>query len=178
MMIGGVADGEESGGQGATVLTGGCACGAVRYRVTGAPIFVNNCHCRLCQRQTGSTSVVNAFFENEALALIEGALTEHVVTAGGGGDHTICRCARCGTAMWSFYPRLGRLGFGLRVGTLDDPGRLRPDAAIFVADRMPWVALPDDIPRFETTYNPADLLPPERFARLKAMIARRAAGEG
>lgn len=44
---------------------GGCGCGAVRYRVEGDPIFVNNCHCTQCQHQTGSTSVVNAFFESE-----------------------------------------------------------------------------------------------------------------
>jgi hypothetical protein len=80
--------------------------------------------------------------------------------------------------MWSFYPRLGRLGLGLRVGTLDDPGQLRPDAVIFVAHKMPWTALPADIPHFETTYNPAELLPPERFSRLKVLIERRAAGEG
>ena len=169
---------EQVGGQSADVMAGGCACGAVRYMVSGSPIFVNNCHCTLCQRQTGSTSVVNAFFESEAVTLTEGTLTEHVVKAGSGGDHTICRCERCGTALWSYYPRLGRLGLGLRVGTLDEPGRLRPDAVIFTADRMPWTALPDDIPHFETTYNPAELLPPERFARLKGMIARRAAGEG
>ena len=46
------------------IREGGCGCGHVRYRVEGEPIFVNNCHCRLCQRQTGSTSVVNAFFES------------------------------------------------------------------------------------------------------------------
>ncbi|MBT2187441.1 GFA family protein [Sphingobium sp. H33] len=159
-------------------MEGGCACGAVRYRLTAAPIFVNNCHCSLCQRQTGSTSVVNIFIEKEALVLLTGTLSEHVVKAGSGGDHSICRCAACGTAMWSYYPRLGRLGAGLRAGTLDDPGKVRPDAIIFVADKMPWAALPDDIPQFETTYNPAELLPPERFARLKALIDRRAAGEG
>jgi hypothetical protein len=47
------------------IREGGCACGAVRYRVSGEPINVNNCHCRQCQCQTGSTSVVNAFFEAE-----------------------------------------------------------------------------------------------------------------
>lgn len=161
-----------------TALEGGCACGAVRYRLTAAPIFVNNCHCTLCQRQTGSTSVVNAFVEGDAIEHLEGALSEHLVKTGSGGDQLICRCVACGTAMWSYYPRMGRLGAGLRVGTLDQSGTIRPDAVIFTGDKMPWTALPDDIPRFETTYNPAELLPPERFARLKALIERRAAGEG
>ena len=148
-------------------LEGGCACGAVRYELTAPPIFVNNCHCRLCQVQTGSTSVVNAFVEGEHLNQLSGETTRHIVKAGNGGDHAIVRCAECGTALWSFYPRLGELGAGFRAGTLDDPSALTPDAA--------WVALPEGIPTFETTYNPAELLPPERFARLKALIDRRAA---
>ncbi|MBO9624019.1 MAG: GFA family protein [Sphingomonas sp.] len=156
-------------------LEGGCACGAVRYRVDREPIFVNNCHCTLCQRQTGSTSVVNMFFETEAVTQLSGETTRHMVKAGSGGDHAIVRCSACGTAMWSVYPRLGELAVGIRAGTLDDPGAVTPDAAIFTADRMPWVTLPEDIPHFEKTYVPAELLPPERFARLQALIALRAA---
>jgi hypothetical protein len=160
------------------VREGGCGCGAVRYRVEGEPIFVNNCHCRLCQRQTGSTSVVNAFFESERVALLQGELTDHTVAAGSGGPHVIRRCAQCGTALWSHYPRLGTLGTGLRIGTLDNPGTWRPDAVIFTESKMPWVALPEGIPAFETTYNQFELLPPERVARLEVMIERRKAGEG
>ncbi|MEO6153095.1 MAG: GFA family protein [Croceibacterium sp.] len=159
------------------VHEGGCGCGYVRYRVEGEPIFVNNCHCRLCQQQTGSTSVVNAFFETERLTLVKGTLADHTVTTGSGGAHVIRRCTQCGTAVWSHYPRLGALGAGLRVGTLDEPGACTPDAVIFTTSKMPWVALPDDIPGFETTYNPFELLPPERSARLQALINRRAAGE-
>src|SRR5690348_5747563 len=123
-------------------LEGGCGCGAVRYRLTDQPIFVNNCHCRLCQRQTGSTSVVNAFVEADHLIQLSGETSRHVLKAGSGGDHVIVRCKACGTAMWSFYPRLGELGAGLRVGTLDDPSALAPDAVIFTESKMPWVALP------------------------------------
>jgi hypothetical protein len=153
-------------------MSGGCACGAVRYRVTAEPIFVNNCYCTLCQRQTGSTSVVNLFVESERLERLSGEAISHFVTAGSGGQHEIVRCAACGTALWSFYPRIGRLGAGVRVTTLDAPGRIRPDAAIFTADRLPWVTLPEGIPQFEQTYNPAELLPPERLARLRALVDR------
>ena len=156
-------------------LTGGCACGAVRYAVDADPIFVNNCHCSLCQKQTGSTSVVNLFVESIHLTHQSGDLTRHVVKAGSGGNHAIMRCASCGTALWSVYPRLGDLGVGIRAGTLDDPGAVTPDAAIFVADKMPWVTLPEGIPHFDAAYNPAELLPPERFARLKALIDLKAA---
>src|SRR6187399_1383660 len=119
-----------------TTRQGGCGCGHVRYQVEGEPIFVNNCHCRLCQQQTGSTSVVNAFFETERVTLLQGELRDHTVTAGGGGPHLIRRCAECGAALWSIYPRLGKLGTGLRVGTMDDPGAWRPDAVIFTESKM------------------------------------------
>jgi hypothetical protein len=161
-----------------TTAEGGCGCGAVRYRCEGEPIFVNNCHCTQCQHQTGSTSVVNAFFESERVRLVCGELTCHVVKAGSGGPHEIMRCATCGVALWSHYPRLGRLGLGLRVGTLDDPTDLQPDAVIFVSEAMPWVTLPAGIPAFERGYDFAQVLPPERVERMRGLMARRKADEG
>jgi len=161
-----------------TVREGGCGCGAVRYQVAGEPIFTNNCHCRLCQQQTGSTSVVNAFFEADRITLLQGELVDFGVVAGSGGAHIIRRCARCGSALWSKYPRLGKLGLGLRVGTLDDPGAFKPDAVIFTDSAMPWVAFPDDIPVFPGTYDFREVVPPERVARMMALMERRKAGEG
>lgn len=157
---------------------GGCGCGHVRYQVRGAPIFTNNCHCRLCQQQTGSTSVVNAFFEAERVELLAGSLAENTVKGGSGGPHVICRCGQCGSALWSYYPRLGRLGLGLRVGTLDDPGSITPDAVIFTESAMPWVAMPDEIPCFPRTYDYGEVIPAERMARMFALADRRKAGEG
>lgn len=153
-------------------LEGGCGCGAVRYRLNDEPIFVNNCHCHLCQRQTGTGSAVNAFIETDKLELLSGRLSENEFVAGSGGKHIVVRCADCGTPLWSHYPRLARKGAGVRVGTLDDPSAVRPDAAIFVADRPDWAPLPDGIPQFDAYYNAAELLPPERFERIKALIAK------
>ncbi|ALE17285.1 Gfa-like protein [Altererythrobacter epoxidivorans] len=158
------------------VREGECGCGQVRYRVTGEPIFVNNCHCRQCQQQTGGTSVVNAFYEDERLEILEGHLTEHVVTAGSGGPHTICRCDNCGVALWSYYPRLGRLGVGIRVGTMDEKDSLTPVAAIFVSEKMPWVTLPEGLPHFDKTYDYRELLDADKIARMDGMIERRKAG--
>jgi len=157
---------------------GGCGCGAVRYQVRGAPIFTNHCHCRNCQHQTGSIGAVNAFFEADRVELLSGELDECGTVAGSGGPHIICRCTACGSAVWSAYPRLGRLGLGVRVGTLDDPGAFVPDAVIFTAEAMPWVAYPPDIPSFAQTYNFRSLLPTDRVARMEALMARRQAGEG
>jgi hypothetical protein len=155
--------------------SGGCGCGALRYQVQGEPIFVNNCYCRQCQRQTGSTSVVNAFYEAERLSVVSGETRRDVFKAGSGGDHQVIRCAQCGTAMWSHYPRLGELGLGLRVGTLDEPNDFQPDAAIFTEEAMEWVTLPNGIPHFPRAYDPSQLLPEERFSRLRTLIQLRAA---
>ena len=47
------------------ILEGGCTCGSVRYRMTSQPMFVHCCHCRDCQRQTGSAFVLNALIETD-----------------------------------------------------------------------------------------------------------------
>ena len=157
---------------------GGCGCGQVRYRVRGEPIVVHNCHCRLCQQQTGSTSVVNAFVEAERIELLQGELREHVVAGGSGNPHTICRCAQCGTALWSHYARLGRLGAGLRAGTLDDPASVTPDVVIFTESKLPWVTLPEGIPAFAQYYDFREVLGEASIQRLTALAERRRAGEG
>jgi hypothetical protein len=163
---------------GETIREGGCACGGVRYRVRGEPIMVHNCHCRLCQKQTGSTSVVNAFIETDRIALVQGELTDHVVAGGSGNPHTIRRCKLCGTALWSHYARLGTLGAGIRAGTLDDPDSVTPDVVIFTESRMPWVALPEGIPTFEQFYDFNEVLSSDSMGRLAALAERRKAGEG
>jgi hypothetical protein len=154
---------------------GGCACGSLRYRAQGEPIFVNNCHCRLCQRQTGGTSVVNAFYESDRVEVLQGKLTEHVVKSGSGGDHTICRCAECGTAVFSYYPRVGRLGVGIRVGSFDDPTVFTPTAVVFAASRMPWVTLPEGVPAFDEYYDLREVYSPESLARIMALVERKKA---
>lgn len=153
-------------------IEGGCGCGAVRYRMLDQPIFVNNCHCRLCQKQTGTGSAVNAFIETARIEHLSGELTAHELRTGSGGVQTVFRCALCGTPVWSYYPRLGNTAAGVRVGTLDDPSAIQLDAAVFVADRPSWAPLPERVPSFEGTYKPADVLPAERFERLKGLLPK------
>jgi len=152
-------------------LEGGCGCGAVRYRLNDEPYIVHNCHCSLCQRQTGTGSAVNAFIETDRLEHLSGDLSEHKFTTGSGGTQIVVRCANCGTPLWSHYPRLGRRVAGVRVGTLDDPSATPPDVAIFVADKPGWAPLPEGVPRFDAFYNPADVYSEKSMVRLKALLA-------
>ena len=150
-----------------TRLEGGCACGAVRYRLNDEPISVNNCHCRLCQRQTGTGSALNANIEIDRLDHLSGSLSAHDLPTGSGGTQTIFRCAGCGTAVWSYYPRFGPLAAAVRVGTFDDPSALHVDAAIFVTSRLPWLS--PATPAFDGYYDPADVLPDHRLKRFRAL---------
>ena len=152
-------------------LEGRCGCGAVRYRLKDEPYIVHNCHCGLCQRQTGTGSAVNAFIEPDRVEHLSGELTEHEFKTGSGGTQIVIRCAKCGTPLWSHYPRLGRKVAGVRVGTLDDPSQTPPDVAIFVADKPAWAPIPEGIPQFEAFYNPAEVYSEKSLARLKAILA-------
>src|SRR6476659_679997 len=151
-------------------LEGGCGCGAVRYRLTDAPFIVHNCHCGLCQRQTGTGSAVNAFIESDRFEHLSGEIVEREFKTGSGATQLVVRCAQCGTAVWGFYPPLGRKVAAVRVGTLDDPSAAPPDVAIDVADKPSWASVPDGIPAFEEFYNPAEVYPPQSLARLKALF--------
>lgn len=152
-------------------MAGGCACGAVRYRLETAPMFVHCCHCRDCQRQTGSAFVINALIETDRITL-SGAAPETVpVPTESGRPHHIFRCPTCRTALWSDYGGRNALRF-VRVGTLDAPALLPPDVHIYVRSKLPWVRLPEDVPAFPAYYDRETLWPAESLARARAIRGR------
>jgi len=163
---------------GGAVREGGCACCKTRYRIAGELIMVHHCLCRQCQQQTGSTGVVNGFWESDRVELLSGDLAEFSVPGGSGEPHTIVRCKDCGSAVFSHYGRLGRLMTGVRAGSLDEPGSITPDVTIFTAEAMPWVRFDTDNPQFEGYYDPREVLPEESLDRLRALGKRRRADEG
>jgi hypothetical protein len=148
-------------------LEGGCACGAVRYRLTSAPMFVNCCHCRDCQQQTGGAFAVNALIETDRIEVLQGEIAVYEMPTDSGRPHDIHRCPTCATALWSDYGRRGYMRF-LRATTLDDRAALSPDAHIFTRSKLPWVGLPADVPAFEIYYEMDKLWSPQAQARRKA----------
>ena len=153
-------------------LEGGCACGAVRYRLTGAPMFVHCCHCLDCQRQTGSAFVLNALIESSRVEVAgtEGAApVRFEMPTESGRPHGIYRCRSCGTAVWSEYGGVAALRF-VRVGTLDDPQALPPDVHIYTRSKLPWVALPEGVPAFDAYYDSKALWPAASLERRRALF--------
>jgi hypothetical protein len=150
-------------------LEGGCSCGAVRYRLASAPMFVHCCHCRDCQRQTGSAFVINALIETDRIRLLSGNPAPVGVPTDSGRPHDIHRCPACQTAMWSDYGGRPALRF-VRTGTLDDPAALSPDVHIFTRSKLPWVVLPPAVPAFAVYYDMKALWPAASLERRRAIL--------
>lgn len=132
------------------LLDGGCECGAVRYRLTGPAESVNCCHCRDCQRITGSAFAINAMFRTERVAITVG--TPYVISLGrgGSGDTRSWRCPTCQTLLYADHPKFGDAMRFIRTGMLDRAERLPPDAHYFVRSKHPWIAIPPGMPTYET----------------------------
>ena len=110
----------------AETFDGGCDCRRVRYRLASRPLFVHACHCRWCQRESGSAFALNAMIESDRVVLL-GEAPELVDTPSASGKgQRIARCPHCRIALWSHYAGAGRAVSFVRVGTLDDPDAMPP----------------------------------------------------
>jgi hypothetical protein len=150
-------------------LEGGCACAALRYRLASAPMFVHCCHCRDCQRQTGSAFVINALIEADRVSLLSGNPELVAVPAPGGRQQKIYRCPSCKIAVWSVYGGVDKLRF-VRAGTLDNPAALTPDVHIYVRSKLPWVTLPAGVPAFDAYYDSKKLWPAASLERRRVIF--------
>ena len=151
-------------------LQGGCACGAVRYRMTSRPMFVNCCHCRWCQRETGASFALNAIIEADRVVLLSGSPELVDTPSQSGKGQKIARCPSCRVALWGNYAGAGDALRFVRVGSLDEPDRLPPDIHIFTASKQPWVVLSPDTPAVEDFYNRNEVWPEESLARRRALV--------
>ncbi len=127
-------------------LKGGCLCGAVRYAATVEQMAATVCHCRDCQRFTGSVFATLVAVPKETL-MIDGAM--QTFSSLGGSGRPILRhfCPQCGSSLAE--EPAGRPGMMvLNVGTFDDPAVVAPAREIFRDDAVPWVHVEGEIPRF------------------------------
>ncbi|HEY1606093.1 MAG TPA: GFA family protein [Allosphingosinicella sp.] len=144
---------------------GGCACGAVRYRLASAPMFVHCCHCTSCQTETGSAFALNALIESDRVETLAGAPEPVMIPSESGMGQQVWRCPACRVAVWSNYGGAkDRLRF-VRVGTLDAPAALPPDIHIYTRSKLPWVRLPEGALAVEAYYDSRKAWPPESLER-------------
>ncbi len=149
---------------------GGCACGAVRYRLKRAPMFVNCCHCTSCQTETGSAFAINALIESDEVGTFRGAPVALITPSESGRGQQIWRCPGCEVALWSNYGGAKDVIRFVRVGTLDRPDAIQPDVHIYTRSKLPWVELPDGALAFEEYYDIASVWPEESLQRRKALF--------
>ncbi|MCW5774167.1 MAG: GFA family protein [Rhodospirillaceae bacterium] len=151
-------------------MEGGCTCRAVRYRLGARPLFVNCCHCRWCQRESGSAFAINAMIERAEVTVLAGAPDIVLTPSLSGKGQKIARCPVCRVALWSHYPGAGDSVAFVRVGTLDDPDSCPPDIHIFARSKQPWVIMPHGVPAVPEYYDRREYWPAaslERWRHLK-----------
>ncbi len=93
-------------------FTGGCACGAIRYEGSAAPIAELNCHCRDCQRSSGTGFSTVAIVPTDSLRLLQGTPKQHLTTADSGALVRREFCAECGTPLFAAAPGPARPAHG------------------------------------------------------------------
>ena len=100
---------------------GGCLCGAVRYATSSAPVRVTYCHCKFCQRATGSAYMVEPIFPRTCLEITSGKPSTYTHISGGSGKHvTVNFCSTCGTKLFLDFERFAEVA-GVYGGTFDNP---------------------------------------------------------
>ena len=150
-------------------MQGGCTCGKVRYELTSAPLFVNCCHCRWCQRETGTAFALNAMIEADRVRVLQGVPEIVLTPSNSGKGQKIARCPACRIALWSNYGGAGDTVRFVRVGTLDNPDALPPDIHIFTSSKQPWVHLPAGAIAMPEYYDRKAHWPKESLERLAAL---------
>lgn len=152
-------------------MRGHCTCRRIRYEVTARPLFVHCCHCRWCQRESGSAFALNAMIETDRLRLTADAPELVDTPSNSGKGQKILRCPTCRVAVWSHYAGAGPRFAFLRVGTLEEPDLLPPDIHIFTDSKQPWVVLPAGVPAMAGYYDRNEHWPAESLARRAAALA-------
>ena len=123
--------------------SGGCLCGAVRYRAAGTARNPCYCHCESCRRAAGSPTVPWATFERAHFQLLRGELTEYRSSP----DRLRGFCAACGTSL-TYRSEKRPTEIDVTLGTLDEPARLAPQMHVWVEDKLPWVTIADGLPQW------------------------------
>jgi hypothetical protein len=129
--------------------TGGCLCGAVQYESSGEPLFSLQCHCRDCQKSSGTAYIAAMRVPAAGFRITRGAPKRYIAKSDAGNQIARVFCGDCGSPLYvqvSTRPDI----VGLRVGTLDDPSLFRADADIFTKSAQPWDHMNPDLPKYPT----------------------------
>jgi len=136
----------------ADVHDGGCVCGAVRYRASGAPLVAQACHCTFCQRRSGSAFAVVVAFRKGDVESSGGPLTEYEHRSDESGHWIRYQfCGRCGTTVFLSLETQPAVRV-IAGGTFDDPDWFGIKQHTWTRSARHWMVFPPDAKRFERGY--------------------------
>jgi hypothetical protein len=129
-----------------TALSGGCMCGAVRFELTAPLLGAVYCHCKRCQRRTGSGFSVSGLAQPGSFQLVRGEDAVRAYRPDDGWHKSFC--SACGSQLFAQNPEHTEW-IAVRLGAFDEDPGVRPGVHQFVDYAAPWDPLPDDgLPRF------------------------------
>ncbi len=129
-----------------TRLEGGCACGAARYAIAGDPAMTMQCHCRACQKDTGTGHSSILVFPKTAVTFT-GRLTDFERPGDSGGRVTKSFCPTCGTTIRETLTVLPDVVV-IHVGSLDDPSAYTPQMVVYASRAHGWDRVDPGLPKF------------------------------
>ena len=133
--------------------TGGCHCGAVRFELNRSGVVsAHHCHCRDCQRSTGSSMATFVAVPDPHFKMLQGEVKGHTVTGESGGQVTRSFCPQCGSPVYSEVTIMPGVKF-VKAGVLDDSSWVSPVSSFWTSSAQPWGHVDTSIPGFEK--NPA-----------------------
>lgn len=142
-----------------TTITGGCQCGAVRYRIEGPLGPAGFCHCRMCQKAFGSLGAPLVSVRPSQFHWTRGEpgifRSSPVVQRG--------FCRNCGTPLFMLEDGYGPIE--IAAGTLDDPSAAAPDHVVGTESKLAWA---DSLPLLPGRSTREDRTP-EDLARLTSL---------
>jgi len=127
---------------------GGCSCGAVRYEASGEPLFALHCHCRDCQRASG-TGHVPVMRMPKSRFKVTGKTKSYAVIGSGRLRAIRHFCAVCGSLLFG-TPEAAPQAVTIYVGSLDDMSVFKPEFVQFTRDPPPWDRIATPLPEFDT----------------------------
>lgn len=128
------------------MISGGCLCGRVRYKTDAEPLFTSICHCRSCQRVSGS-GYLPVMGVLKAVLDIAGETQIFTVTGGSGQPARRHFCANCGSTLFGTGDAFPTM-IMIYCGSLDDPSQFKPQSRINTADRHAWETATEAMPTF------------------------------
>lgn len=133
--------------------TGRCLCGAISYSVAAAPLTMGQCHCKDCQRVTGTGHISNARFRREDVH-VNGDTKTFSSSADSGTVVTRHFCPTCGSRMFSENSARPDVK-AVAVGTFDDNSWFHPQWVLFKKSQPAWDITTEDVPCYDAMPPPA-----------------------